>query len=450
MKMRVWAKDKLAICRDISARKCKLVLILKTKDDPTFLKKWIDHHVSLSEDIQIVIADNGSSDPSVVDILNDLPAEIILFRYNEFHDFIHHRNRFSELYDAIAISAAHYAVIDTDEFLLSVDGNQVIKDGVGKALPQLKPGCAQALPWLPNVAGTDRAFVFGNSKTMCNLLRYGKPILPSVPPNPKTVDHGIIHNAHVPRSWYAHHQIGGLFVLHLPQYSTEQRLRANHNKLIARGVDLRGKSITEVSEFGNKEFKDHTVNRLINEIKVLMSGPYPTWIPDKLAEDALMIDTDGQIKYGSEAGRNTFLNFLEHFQDLVGTYLGSEQERDPRFEGLDAPAMQAAGEAAMAGRDINLARQIFRNGLMDHPKYLDHHGHPYFRKELLRSLLDDGRFEAAEGFYPIPGSPGGDRWHEILVARALDKDGKRGAATGYWRRVLQHSPNNAEAIDRLR
>lgn len=447
--MRIWSEDKVEICRDISSRKCRLILLLKTKDDPVFLRKWIDHHAALSREIRIVIADNGSTDPSVVETMAGLSADIVRFRFDGFHDFLHRPKHFPELFAAMAQAAAHFAILDTDEFLISVDGSRQISAGVDAALPHLKAGHAQALPWLPNVAGTDQAFVFGTATALSNLLRYGKPILPAFPPAPKEVEGSIIHNAHVPRNWYAANQIGGLFLLHLNRYSTEQRLRANHNKLVAFGFDLREKSEAEIAELSTRTYKNHTVGRLINEIKDMMKQPYLPWSPGELAADALMIGQDGQIRYGSEAGRLTFLNFIAEFQNQVGRYLGSEEERDPGLKGLEVSALQAAAEAAKAEGNLARVRQVLLNGLIDHPRYLDPQGHPYFRKELLRALLEEGRYDVAEGFHPIPGSPGGDRWHEILIARALDRDGKRGAATGYWRRVLQQAPDNREALDRL-
>jgi hypothetical protein len=119
------------------------------------------------------------------------------------------------------------------------------------------------------------------------------------------------------------------------------------------------------------------------------------------------------------------------------------------LNGVSAVELQKKIQESRSSGDINSLKRQLSFGLVDFPDFLDSYGHPLFRKELLRLLLTEGEFNAAKNFYPIAGSPGGNSWHDILIARALDQNGQAEAATEVWKRILLREPANGEARRRL-
>ncbi|MFG1417586.1 glycosyltransferase family 2 protein [Xanthobacter sp. V0B-10] len=90
-----------------------------------------------------------------------------------------------------------------------------------------------------------------------------------------------------------------------------------------------------------------------------------------------------------------------------------------------------------------------RGGIAQAPDLLDQYGDPTFRKELMRLLLAQGRWDEAEALVPEPGGPGTGGWHHILFARAHEKAGDKEAARPHWQAFLETHPGHAEAVAAL-
>ncbi|CAO3383426.1 glycosyltransferase [Azospirillum argentinense] len=78
------------------------------------------------------------------------------------------------------------------------------------------------------------------------------------------------------------------------------------------------------------------------------------------------------------------------------------------------------------------AEVLFRQGMDLYPNHMDKYGHPAFRKELMRMLLNDQQWDKAETLIPVPGTPGGNHWHYTLFARALKQSGNISSANDMY------------------
>lgn len=96
--------------------------------------------------------------------------------------------------------------------------------------------------------------------------------------------------------------------------------------------------------------------------------------------------------------------------------------------------------------DFASAKAAFLNGVKEFPNLLDQYGHPSFKKELMRSLLNRRNWAEAQELIPKRGEPGGANWHEILFARSYMQASDLVNAESWWQRVLDRDPGHAEAL----
>lgn len=442
-----WSADEAFIVSEIEKNFQELKVILKTKDDPFFLRWWVDYHVQILGERSIIIADNGSQDRSVLDFYKEI-EDLTVFSFTGHHNLIHSREKFSTLFEAIRASSRHYIILDTDEFLFALDDDGTSsKILINRIIANLEIGRAAPLPWLNNVRGRHDVFVLHRKESMNSNILFGKPILPSTPPQPHDWGEPIIHNAHVPRHWYGDMKPSGFFVLHLSQYSSEQRIRSNRNKLQARGVVIEGLTDAEVASLDTTLYDDHTIKRLVAEVADHIANPLPDNPSEDVPKNSIRIFQQGKPEYGSSECRSDFEDFIKSYGKIADKLLGAFSERNGSISYQDSDDLR--DKLFNQGYSYEYKLDILSIGLVDFPNVLDQYGHPFFRKELIRLLLAHGEFLRAEGFFPIPGSPGGQFWHETLLARAYDHTGDYASAKTLWEKILQREPENQEAKERL-
>ncbi|WP_020180014.1 hypothetical protein [Methylopila sp. M107] len=109
-----------------------------------------------------------------------------------------------------------------------------------------------------------------------------------------------------------------------------------------------------------------------------------------------------------------------------------------------------------ASRTLALAKKTgdieagLRRLMAEQPDLLDQHGHPTYRKELIRLLLAKGRIDEARAVSPGPDDFGHPVWHHILFGRALEKAGAKDDARLHWEACLSLDPGNREARTALK
>lgn len=234
--MYVWENDRSLICSQISDSFKKFKIILKTKNDIFFIKRWVNHHAG--QDIGIIIFDNNSSDPDVLSYYKTLPEDVLLVQYSGLHRYggshntLHDVETFSDLYLAIQKSCSNFCFLDTDEFLSYTDGstfyppkeffnfkNSIFNDGINFTL------------YLYNKSLSDKVFEFGSVELLKDRLKWGKPIIGSADSISGFINHNIQIRNHVSNR-------GGLrFVtFHLTNLSPVERMKANLRKLVVRKI----------------------------------------------------------------------------------------------------------------------------------------------------------------------------------------------------------------------
>jgi hypothetical protein len=234
--MYIWEDDHNDICSAISEKFVKFKIVLKTKDDSFFIKRWIEHHSA--RDIGIVVFDNFSTDQDVLRYYKELPDDVLVVKYRGSsehgapHNSLHNVETFSLLYKALQESCDHFCFLDTDEFLS-------ITDGISFYPPRsffdvdnspFKPGVNFSL-YLYNKLYSDLIFEFGSTSLLKNCLAWGKPIISA-----KELITGFInHNIQI-RDVVNNFSGINFIIFHLINLNPFERVKSNLRKLIVRGV----------------------------------------------------------------------------------------------------------------------------------------------------------------------------------------------------------------------
>src|SRR4051812_33855099 len=97
----LWSAEKSKICARLRGKKSQLKIVLKTKDESFFLRRWISHHAQIVGADNLVIFDNGSEDPDVLATYEEFRGRIEIVRFDDFHNNLHRVEQYQDLYDAL-------------------------------------------------------------------------------------------------------------------------------------------------------------------------------------------------------------------------------------------------------------------------------------------------------------------------------------------------------------
>lgn len=101
-----------------------LKIILKAKDEPELIEKWISHHSSIVGYHNIIILDCGSEDEGYIKLLSKYKNKIIILDYKKYYDYIHSVNANTSFFKLISDNCKYVTILDADEFLFG------LKDGL--------------------------------------------------------------------------------------------------------------------------------------------------------------------------------------------------------------------------------------------------------------------------------------------------------------------------------
>ncbi|WP_342722997.1 glycosyltransferase family 2 protein [Bradyrhizobium sp. B097] len=322
MPLVAWEDKSTAICDRIRSTRGTLKIVLKTKDDPYFLADWAAHHRQIVGDSNLIIFDNGSSDAKVLSIYENLVPDLLVARFGGFHNDLHNANKFESLYASLSASSDFFCFLDTDEFLTFYDGERFIRDAA--MLDRLKDkegGAFIPSTWLYNAPSyRDRMLCGTELGTLRHGLAWGKPLIRSAAaPLSGEVNHNcqIAKGKKAPAAWF------GFFLLHMATLSPAQRVRANMNKLIARGFLQSGDSVEKALE---RDLSRATENEklYVTEIKRLLSlreDPGSELAP--LGRGSMRIEQSGKVEFASPDEARVFAEFGASFGALCAEMLPS-------------------------------------------------------------------------------------------------------------------------------
>ncbi len=114
------------------ADKALLKIILKVKDEPELIVKWIEHHAAIVGYDNLIIVDCGSTTPAYWTLLQAYRGRLMILNYDQYYDDLHwpHANR--DFYEMLSRSCKYITVLDADEFLFgyadhTISGGNVLK-----------------------------------------------------------------------------------------------------------------------------------------------------------------------------------------------------------------------------------------------------------------------------------------------------------------------------------
>jgi len=303
-----WSDDTDAIYHRIANRRSRLKIVLKTRDDPDFLRPWVEHHKAIAGLENLVIFDNNSSDADVMELYAEIGDVATIVRFEGYHNDLHRPHKYPELYAALQASSDWFILLDTDERLVGIrDAMTVVRDAtLAEGLP---PATAlDVIPslWLDNVTGyEDRFLAFAGAEGGLRGARTGKPLISS---NAKA--EGLIgHNFQLDPSLLTEIRTSVL-VLHLKHLSPRQRIRANVLKLRQYRVLSADEGLEEALSYDPATMSDGNPKQWVKELQRLHRRTEGLGDPDRpLSAGEIQINRDDSIVFYDERQAAEFAAF---------------------------------------------------------------------------------------------------------------------------------------------
>jgi hypothetical protein len=224
-----WSNASVQFCAAIRATPALVKFVTKVKDDSNFLRKWIAHHAAIAGMENLIVFDNMSTSPEMIQLYEEFGGQLKAIQFSGFHNHLHRPEHFPEMYASLQASCKYYQVSDVDEFLTFIDDS--LRHDVGLVRSKLEQWDFPVIPtvWLENQTGKENAFRFGRSRDQLPVnIGGGKPILAATTP----VEGIIGHNFQVKQSSYGSLRLN-FFLMHMKWLLPEQRIAANMAKLRA-------------------------------------------------------------------------------------------------------------------------------------------------------------------------------------------------------------------------
>jgi hypothetical protein len=296
-----------------------LRICLKTKDDTHFWEEWLGHHRDIIGDAGLIVFDNVTEDPGVLDLCERISDSVLIVRFEGMMNNLHRPQFYPELYRALAQSSRCYTFIDTNEFLYWIEpGGDVVSgarvgDRIAACSDPVIPGF-----WFNNVRGyRDRFWISPKRNHFASGIRSGKPVVSS---SVELRDMSN-HNRHIPPECWMGCGTGNVVLAHLKNLYPDQRVKVNLMKLRAfnfmRGVfdigdilsvDLSGLSpdhhilVREIQEFSGIEAFDADPSAPLPPGHVWMRG--------------------GKLVFGDSTVQQQFLDYIGSPQGVIAAVLG--------------------------------------------------------------------------------------------------------------------------------
>lgn len=300
-----WARDRSEIEFHISSNISPLKVGLKTKDEAFFLRDWVEHHRKIVGPGSIFIADNGSTDPAVLEYYSSLPEDICIFGFKGLHNDLHDRRMYPELHSSLFLSSSYFQILDTDERLVWLNRDHYIADHrLVENLLNSRPMEAAFGIWLSNVGGESDQFLVGPKNILLSAIQWGKSLFSAGRMMPIGQR---LHNCQLPKTVIeTFDYTPNVCVLHLKNLSQQHMLRSIKSKLVARKAILPAASYDEIS---TAELQTNALpgSRYYHKRFISLYQGQAGWEFSPLAKEyCIKLESDGSITFASEKARSMY------------------------------------------------------------------------------------------------------------------------------------------------
>ena len=189
-----WDADRVAFCSRIERKRIRspIKIVLKTKDDPFLIERWIKHHIKIVGGENLIIFDNMSDDPRVLSIYRKYRDEIDIIRFSDLHhNNVHHTSTYGDLYRSLANSSEYFIFLDTDEYLILFENDRYYDDDrILTFVMDNRDFDLFPATWLLNANWSSVQFYCGTQpRDLADHLACGKPLIRSAKIPPGYVNH---------------------------------------------------------------------------------------------------------------------------------------------------------------------------------------------------------------------------------------------------------------------
>jgi len=310
--MPVWEVDSEDILQNVKAEISPLKIILKTKDESYFLRRWYEHHSRIVGSSNIIIMDNGSTKPECLSFYEEIHEQTLIFQFQGLHNNAHDTRIFSTLYGALKESSDHFIFIDSDEFLFFYDEGRFLMNSEIISNLSISSDSVTPCMWIENMPGSDRAFNIAE-RALQSGVRWGKPIISSA-----RIPLGYInHNSQIASDFYEENLDGRFVILHLSKLFTKQRIDVNIEKLKQRGFFKTEDYMSEAMSADHTVIENRHIKTYVTEIQDAINEPFESrqyinmHIP--VSDEILCVDMDsGEINFYDGKQRVIFESYASH------------------------------------------------------------------------------------------------------------------------------------------
>jgi|GEM_PF-1251448 len=312
-----WDSDSAEICERIARVHSPIKILLKTKNEPFFIERWIAHHAKIVGPENLIVFDNMSDDPQVLAVYRKWRREVSIARFGKFWLNIHHTYLYGDLYRALATSCDYFLFLDTDEFLILMNGDQYYRDD--RIITFVEENSQYDLfpaAWLINANWSAELFSCGpQAGDLARNLACGKPLIRS-----DKIPTGFSnHNFQLGVRLFVPPFKANLFLLHLSHLYPRQRMAANMNKLVAAAVATPGQSPESIAL--RTDITDRIMAGYVDEIRDCLAAERASSGVATLGPGCLELSKDAAVAYYGEAERNLITDYIADprpVYDLIG------------------------------------------------------------------------------------------------------------------------------------
>jgi hypothetical protein len=310
-----WEINSSEVCARIEKVHSTIKIVVKTKNDPFFIERWIKHHARIVGSENLIVFDNMSDDPAVLSTYRGYRKQLEIIRYADFWFNLHHTYIYGELYRALAKSSDYFIFLDADEFLILIGGDEYYNDD--RVVAFVKENNQYDLfpaSWLSNLDWSTTKFRCGpQASDLAQNLACGKPLIRSV----KLPLGYVNHNFQLSTKFFAPPFKANLFLLHLSRLFPQKRIAANVNKLIVAGIATQGESAESIAR--RTDITDKIMAGYVAEIRdCLALDPREEFVDVPLAPGCVEMSDGGDVTYYGEVERKLIADFIADPRQVYG------------------------------------------------------------------------------------------------------------------------------------
>jgi hypothetical protein len=111
-----------------------LKIVLKVKDEPELIVRWIEHHAAIVGYHNLVIMNCGSTNAHFLQILQGYRDRVLILDYDQYYDKLSFPGSNVALYTLLMRNCKYLTILDADEFLFGMRDGGIAREHVGTIL----------------------------------------------------------------------------------------------------------------------------------------------------------------------------------------------------------------------------------------------------------------------------------------------------------------------------